>query len=312
MPGIEKRHVALGLKISVSLTLGYLMLSNIGIEPVLLALKRVSPSVVGLSIALFILQTLVLAVRWHFVANVMGRPIALSRSVSFTYTGVFFNQALPSSFGGDTVRIWYASKSGMPLSSAINSVLLDRVVGTLALVLLCATSLSMLGQQLELLPLQTVVLGMVPLSLLLVGLLTVLDRLPLLPPAAVRFLERTRMAADARLLFGSVGAWAMLLLLSFVSHFLAAESAHVLARSLGVVVEYRVFLGLMFLVFIVLLLPISFAGWGLRESAMVVALGFVGIAPGEALAVSLLFGITMALAALPGGAVWMMARPIVK
>ena len=59
--------------------------------------------------------------------------------------------------------------------------------------------------------------------------------------------------------------------------------------------------------------PISIAGWGVREGAMVVALGFVGIAAPDALAVSLVIGLSQIALGLPGAALWLAGeRRVVK
>lgn len=51
-------------------------------------------------------------------------------------------------------------------------------------------------------------------------------------------------------------------------------------------------------------LPISLAGWGLRESAMVIALGQVGVDAVDAMAISIIFGLSFLLAGIPGGLLW--------
>jgi hypothetical protein len=51
-------------------------------------------------------------------------------------------------------------------------------------------------------------------------------------------------------------------------------------------------------------IPVSIAGWGLREGAMVMAFSYAGLAASDGLIVSLLFGAaTLAVGAL-GGLVW--------
>jgi glycosyltransferase 2 family protein len=56
-------------------------------------------------------------------------------------------------------------------------------------------------------------------------------------------------------------------------------------------------------------LPVSVAGWGVREGAMVAGFGFLGIPAEGALTVSVLFGVAQILVSLPGGVVWMLGRP---
>jgi len=52
------------------------------------------------------------------------------------------------------------------------------------------------------------------------------------------------------------------------------------------------------------MLPISVAGWGVREGAMVVAMGLLGVAREDALATSVLFGFAAAGSAIPGLLLW--------
>ena len=48
-----------------------------------------------------------------------------------------------------------------------------------------------------------------------------------------------------------------------------------------------------------------FAGWGVREGAMVAMLGTIGIAANEALALSVAYGLLGLIGSLPGGVVWL-------
>ena len=60
-------------------------------------------------------------------------------------------------------------------------------------------------------------------------------------------------------------------------------------------------------VLLVMTLPISIAGWGVREQAMVAAFALVGV-PGEgALALSIMFGLMGLITGLPGGVVWLIS-----
>jgi hypothetical protein len=51
-------------------------------------------------------------------------------------------------------------------------------------------------------------------------------------------------------------------------------------------------------------LPISVAGWGVREGAMVVAFGYVNVPAESAFAMSVLFGLTMLMSGIPGSILW--------
>ena len=53
------------------------------------------------------------------------------------------------------------------------------------------------------------------------------------------------------------------------------------------------------------LVPVSLAGWGVREAALVVALGSFGVPAEAALAISVLVGLCLILVGLPGGLIWL-------
>jgi hypothetical protein len=53
------------------------------------------------------------------------------------------------------------------------------------------------------------------------------------------------------------------------------------------------------------LAPVSLAGWGVREAALVVVLGSFGVPAEAALAISVLVGLCLILVGLPGGLIWL-------
>ena len=61
-------------------------------------------------------------------------------------------------------------------------------------------------------------------------------------------------------------------------------------------------------VFLVAMIPISIAGWGLREGAFVVAFGLFGVSSADALAVSVTFGIAVLFAYAPAVVLLLRAR----
>jgi hypothetical protein len=53
------------------------------------------------------------------------------------------------------------------------------------------------------------------------------------------------------------------------------------------------------------MLPVSVAGWGVRELAMVSAFGYAGVPNADALLMSLCFGLLILTISLPGGLLWL-------
>ena len=57
-------------------------------------------------------------------------------------------------------------------------------------------------------------------------------------------------------------------------------------------------------VMLIATIPISIAGWGVRESAMVLAFSYAGLAESDGLIVSILFGVVNLAVGAIGGVVW--------
>lgn len=103
-----------------------------------------------------------------------------------------------------------------------------------------------------------------------------------------------------------------LLISSATQLFFMALAFLVLAESMHLVVSPPQLILFMPFVFFVASLPIFYLGWGGREAAVVLTLGSVSsITSSEAVALSVAFGVCVLLAALPGGAFWLM-RPSMR
>ena len=61
-------------------------------------------------------------------------------------------------------------------------------------------------------------------------------------------------------------------------------------------------------VFFAMLLPISVNGWGVREGASIVFLGFAGLSAEDSVIASVLFGLNGVGIGLLGGVVWLLTR----
>ena len=241
------------------------------------------------------------SLRWRIAIDAIGQPLRFIRVFVLFYIGAFFNQTLPSSVGGDAVRIYKAYKEGLKLSGAVNGVMLERLAAVIVLVFMVAALQPFLVAKVEddifrsLIPL--LVLGAVAGTVLLM----VMDRLPhsLRHFRVVRALSY--LAIDTRRLFLSPRHAVGMVLVSALGHVNISVAAYFLARGLGIDVSVLDCIILIPPVILVTTLPISIAGWGVREGAMVGAFGLVGVSPESALVLSILFGLSAVVVSLPGG-----------
>ncbi|MGQ0662225.1 MAG: lysylphosphatidylglycerol synthase transmembrane domain-containing protein [Pseudomonadota bacterium] len=297
-------------KAAVSLALVAWLLTRIELAPVAARLGGLSLALSSLALVALAVQLVLIAWRWRRVAAVSGVALGRWTALRLVAIGAFFNQALPSAIGGDAVRVWLVTLTGVSLGKAISIVLCDRVLGFVALLVLVALTLPLFeavsGDRAAKYGLAGVVVGG---ACALVAFLALGRRLAawLGRWRAVRALSE--LAADFQRLFALPGRALLLVVLAVLIHLLSVAAVLALARALGLGVGLVDCLVLVPPIVLVTMLPISIAGWGVREGAMVVGFGLAGVAPADALALALSYGLAVLAVGLPGGLLWLTGRP---
>ena len=103
-------------------------------------LRTASPLLLILATSVLFILVIPQSMRWWSIIKVSGAPFEYRAATGITLIGWFFNQVLPSSVGGDALRVWYASRYGVSLSTATQSVVYDRISALIAITLLLLLS----------------------------------------------------------------------------------------------------------------------------------------------------------------------------
>src|SRR5580698_2732153 len=96
---------------------------------------------IGLAIAVTFLQIFIGALRWREISTECDAPLTTRQAMRFNLIGTFFNQTLPSSIGGDAVRLWLVARGGAGWRAATYSIFVDRAIGLIALAIVIVASL---------------------------------------------------------------------------------------------------------------------------------------------------------------------------
>ena len=279
---------------------GLLTLLPARVRPAQLALVAVA---VALAITLAIAT--LHAARWHIVVSANNARLSYAMAIQLTLIGYFFNQTLPSTVGGDAFRIWGAYRAGLRIADAANSVILDRFVALAALLLMVTVTIPWLFEFVGTGPARWAIVALVVAGSAGFAALLSVDRLP---ASLLRWrplqLIGTLSAYGRRVLLAPQHS-VPTVILTVLAHCVAAATMYVLAIAIDVNVSLFHCMLLFPLVMIVSILPVSIAGWGVREGAMVVALGLVGVAPAAAFSLSVLYGLVNMAAGIPGGLLWL-------
>jgi uncharacterized membrane protein YbhN (UPF0104 family) len=127
-------------RVVVSLGLLYLALRGINFAAIQSRLSQINVLWIALAVPVTIFQIFLGALRWREISDLCQAPLSDLRAFRYNMIGSFFNQTLPSSIGGDAVRLWLVNR-GAGWRAASYSILTDRAVGLIALALIIVASL---------------------------------------------------------------------------------------------------------------------------------------------------------------------------
>jgi uncharacterized protein (TIRG00374 family) len=260
-----------------------------------------------LAVVALTLQTLLSALRWRLTARQLGIDLGGVHAVREYYLGQVVNQALPGGVVGDVGRAVRARAQAGLMASGL-AVMLERLAGQIAMALTLAVAV-----------LATVAVpgGVDWPAWLLVPVLALLAAMAALPVVlllATRLPGRAGRAATGFgsalvRVFGDRRALPAHMMLSLGTTVCNLAAFALCARAVDVALDPITVVALVPVILFAMVIPLSIAGWGLREGAAVVILPVAGVAAGDALAASVAFGLTFIMTTLPGvAAVWIKPR----
>jgi hypothetical protein len=94
----------------------------------------------GLAAGLLAAAVLLTFVRWYVLAQALDLPLPPHEALRLGLIGYFFNTLLPGSIGGDLVKAAALVRTQERRTRAVSSVIIDRLVGLMGLVVLAAAS----------------------------------------------------------------------------------------------------------------------------------------------------------------------------
>jgi uncharacterized membrane protein YbhN (UPF0104 family) len=251
-----------------------------------------------------LIQIALLTLRWQQILKALGAESGLGSALAVTYMGFFFGSFLLGPTGSDIARAVLAPPRRLGRKGIIHSVLFERLASLAGLGIAAAPPF---------------ILGTGPLARgwPLVFALAVLP-LPFLALLGARWLAETfgglqgalfvalrEFDESRRLLCRAWPRFAAAIAIAAAGQALVAVETWCLAHSLHLDVSLLDFAMLMPPVMLIVALPVSAGGWGVREGAMVAALALVGIGSTPALLLSVEFGLITTVVSLPGGVIWL-------
>jgi uncharacterized membrane protein YbhN (UPF0104 family) len=249
------------------------------------------------------------ALRWRYTARRIGVDLGVDQAIREFYLAMFLNQVLPGGVSGDAVRAWRHGKrvrqeEQRSVGPVVRAVIIERVANQMV------TALCILGSM-ALWPWMPGALSAVRLWVPLVGAATGLGFAVVAIALVVRrgtggsierFFHDTREALLRRDSLPIQVGMGMLVMGGCLAMFYCA------AHAVGAGLSLFHLLALVPAILFAMSIPISVAGWGLREASALALWAMAGLPAAEALASSILYGVITLLSCLPGAVVLLLDR----
>ena len=271
--------LALGLLVYLLINEGWAALAQ--------ALEQISWGAFLLAFALTLLSRFATVGRWHTLLRSADVPITLRQSTRLVFAGLFAANFLPTTVGGDVVRLAWVIRLGCDQAVSLASLVADRLVGMAGMAMALPFGLP--------------------------GYLRYVQGLNQSPTAGLVALPwlrslQEKLAGFTRRLLGALQIWlhkprSLLASLAFTwVHMLCTFGmVWLLLTGMGEHISFWMVMGLWSATYFVTLLPISVNGMGVQELAMsffYTAIG--GISAPSGLTLALLMRLIQMLASLPG------------
>lgn len=282
-------------------------------------LRRLSPWYFGLSLATYIIGQVVIALRWWLLLRAQSIHIAIRTAVRLYFLGLYFNNLMPGSVGGDLLKAWYITKHTDKRLAGVLSVVVDRVIGLVGLILMAVFAYLLFvrgplgGPAPEAAPEQAgggyknlvLWLGVGILAILVFVLVQPYGRARLRREAGRALHRGIGVLVEVRDAIGVYCSkpltllWATLL--TFVAQSTVIVAFWLLGRNLGITAGLRYYFVIFPVMWVVGALPISVAGLGVLEAGIVGMFTRLAATPAEkALALAFCQRLVWILASLPG------------
>jgi uncharacterized protein (TIRG00374 family) len=254
--------------------------------------------------------------RWRALAKLHNADPRLSYLFLSYMVANFFNNFLPSTIGGDIVRMYDTWRSGASKAGAAATIFVERVLVVLALALLAAVGIFLLGvgdflsSELQWL-----------VGILIIGLLSIVVLLFYPPAWWTQLIQRfadssvTPVSRVAEIVLRVSGEFqgarktlALALFLSFLVQGNVILEYYLIGVAIGIDLHPTIFVAIVPLALVMIMLPVSINGIGLREGVFTVLFGLFGVGVASALLFSWIFYALFVAHGILGGIVYIFRK----
>ncbi len=137
--GFLRAAISVGL---IALLL-YMMRGNY--NKIILIFNHIKGEIFAFSVLTYIGTLLVTSLRVRMIILTQGLALSFMEAINLSFIGIFFNNFLPTSIGGDVVKAYYVARAGQDKTGAFASIFMDRFLGLVTMIAMAALALVAVG-----------------------------------------------------------------------------------------------------------------------------------------------------------------------
>lgn len=290
------------LKFAVTIAIILFLFTSLDLENFLGLVKSAHLPTLYLALTFLVIHLIFALIRWWVILKTSEKQIKFNISAYSYIIGLTFSQVLPTSIGGEAAKIFALKTKGIKIKHAVVYVAFDKISALSGLLFLFACGLIFAGQTIRSGDLYTLMLAACIVGCLGVSVLFLLITIffSRLQQKVLPFKIDLGFVKNFRICFLNSKLLAVTFCLSMISQFSWTTSIILGIEAFHTEIDLPDALVLFSFVALVTTVPISIAGWGIRELTMVSVLGILGIQDEIGLAVSLMLGTIMLIVGMFG------------
>lgn len=274
-PNKKKQLIFTAVKLSISAILIYWILQGTNFHEIFSAISKANFLLVAFAFSLHFIGFYVSGWRWKILLKAQGVESNLWFLIKSCIVAMFFNNLLPSTVGGDSLRAYDSYKAGKSKSGAVAVIFVDRFLGLFVLMFFALTAVFFANQLTTKVPYLYlwVLFGFIGMAMVVwIIFLPSKKLIELVGKIKIPFSQKLQ-----RLLEKIINAfWAFkgnkkvlvkALALSFILQVNVVTYYFLISRALDFTIPYYNFFLIVPLSIFIMMLPISINGIGLRENA---------------------------------------------
>ncbi len=265
-------------------------------------------------VGLFILANVIISFRWFVLLREQEIKVPFIATLKVHFLGMFYNNIMVSSVGGDMLRVWYIAKHTTKRLEAGLSVIVDRVIGLFSLILMALTFYFLFPVDLPAgkakVGLWTRITPHLPVIMIVLACFAGIIMFVLVFGPSRRFLKKAfiKMISHRERASNAIGLYckkpfslAFCVLLTFFAQSVPVIGFWMMGRAMGIDAPAKYYFVFFPLSWVIGALPISIGGIGVLEMGLAGLFATLpGVAPIEGVALALCQRFIFIIGSLPG------------